>query len=57
MEMAIEAIGNAIAAWATAFGCVYVVGIIAKTFLLYTEKIKPEETKDWFQFWRGKRGL
>lgn len=44
------AIGNATGAWATAFGFIYVVGIAAKTFLIYTEKAKIEEFKNWFDF-------
>ena len=46
----LEAIGNAIWAWATAYGFIYVVGIAAKTFLIYTEKAKIEEFKNWFDF-------
>ena len=52
----LSAIGNAIAAWATAYGFIYVVGIAAKTFLIYTEKAKIEEFKNWFDFGFRKDG-
>ena len=50
------AIGKAIAAWATAYGFIYVVGIGTKTFLIYTGKCKVEDLKDWFNFGFGKKG-
>ena len=37
-------------AWATAFGFIYVVGIAAKTFLIYMDKAKVEDFKGWFDF-------
>jgi hypothetical protein len=52
----LDAIGNAIGAWATAFGFVYVVGILSKTFLIYMNKAKIEDFKNWFKFWE-KTGL
>lgn len=52
------AIGKAIGAWATAYAFIYIAGIGTKTFLIYTEKAKVEELKDWFKFGFGgnKRG-
>lgn len=50
------AIGKAIAAWASAYGVIYVVGIASKTFLIYTEKAKIEEMKNWFDFGFKKKG-
>ena len=50
------AIGKAIAAWATAYGFIYVVGIGTKTFLIYTGKAKVEDLKGWFDFGFGKKG-
>lgn len=50
------AIGKAIAAWASAYGVIYVVGIASKTFLIYTEKVKIEEMKNWFDFGFKKKG-
>ena len=44
------AIGNAVGAWATAFGVIYGVGIAAKTFLIYMDKAKVEDFKSWFDF-------
>ena len=48
------AIGKAVAAWATAYGFIYVAGIGTKTFLIYTGKAKVEDLKGWFDF--GKKG-
>ena len=56
------AIGEAVGAIAAAIGMIYITGIITKTFLIFTEKAKVEDLKDWFKFriWDGvfgKRGL
>lgn len=50
------AIGKAVAAWAMAYGFIYVVGIGTKTFLIYTGKAKVEDLKGWFDFGFGKKG-
>lgn len=50
------AIGKAVAAWATAYGFIYVAGIGTKTFLIYTGKAKVEDLKGWFDFGFGKKG-
>lgn len=50
------AIGKAVAAWATAYGFIYVAGIGTKTFLIYTGKVKVEDLKGWFDFGFGKKG-
>ena len=50
------AIGKAVAAWATAYGFIYVTGIGTKTFLIYTGKAKVEDLKGWFDFGFGKKG-
>ena len=50
------AIGKAVAAWATAYGFIYVAGIGNKTFLIYTGKAKVEDLKGWFDFGFGKKG-
>ena len=52
----LEVIGNAAVAWATAFGFIYVVGILSKTFLIFMDKAKIEDFKNWFKFWE-KTGL
>lgn len=52
----LQAIGSAAGAWATAFGFIYVVGILSKTVLIILDKAKLSELKDWFKFW-GKQGL
>ena len=49
-------IGKAVAAWATAYGFIYVAGIGTKTFLIYTGKAKVEDLKGWFDFGFGKKG-
>ena len=49
------AIGKAVAAWATAYGFIYVAGIGTKTFLIYTGKAKVEDLKGWFDFGFGKK--
>lgn len=46
----LSALGHAVSAWAGAWAAVYIVGIVAKTFLIYTEKVTIEEAKDWFNF-------
>lgn len=56
------AVGGAIGDIAAAVGMIYIVGIISKTFLIYTDKAKAEDLKDWLKFriWDGlfgKRGL
>ena len=45
------AIGEAVKAIAGAFGTIYVTAIIAKTFLIYTEKVEPDKMSNWFDFW------
>jgi hypothetical protein len=47
-----EAISGIVSAWAT----IYIVGIGAKTFLIYTDKCKVEDLKDWFDFGFKKNG-
>jgi hypothetical protein len=54
--LGLEALGHAVGAWATAFGFIYVVGILSKTFLIYMDKAKIEDFKNWFKFWE-KTGL
>ena len=55
--LGLQAIGSAIGAWATAFGFIYVVGILSKTFLIFMDKGTNEDFKDWFSMFKGKRGL
>ena len=50
------AIGKAIGAWASAYATIYVVGILSKTFLIFMDKAKIEDFKDWFNFWSKKGG-
>lgn len=52
----LQAIGSAVGAWATAFGFVYVIGILTKTFLIYTGKGEKADFNNWFKFW-GNKGL
>ena len=54
--LGLQAIGRAVGAWATAFAFVYIIGILSKTFLIYMDKGKNEDFKNWFKFWE-KRGL
>ena len=54
--LGLQAIGSAVGAWATAFGFIYVIGILTKTFLIFMDKGTSADFKDWFKFW-GKRGL
>lgn len=42
----LAAIGNAVGAFATAFGFIGVAGIAAGTFLVYMDKITVEQLKD-----------
>ena len=49
------AIGKAIGAWATAYAFIYIAGIGTKTLLIYTEKAKVEDLKNWFDFGFGKK--
>lgn len=53
----LEAIGHAAGAWAAAFGWIYVVGILTKSALIFMDKLRPEDTKDWFKFWNKSGGL
>lgn len=55
--LGLQAIGSAVGAWATAFGFIYVVGILSKTFLIYTDKGKESDFKNWFNMFGNKRGL
>jgi hypothetical protein len=50
----LKAIGNAIGAWAWAWAWIYIVGIGTKTFLIYTNKAKVDELKNWFDIWKKK---
>ena len=50
------AIGEAVKAIAGAFGTIYVTAIIAKTFLIYTEKVESDKMSNWFDFWNWKKG-
>ena len=50
------AIGKAVGAWATTFAFIYMAGIGTKTFLIYTNKCKVEDLKDWFNFGFKKGG-
>ena len=38
--LGLQAIGSAVGAWATAFGFIYVVGILSKTFNIYEQRKK-----------------
>lgn len=49
---AIEAAGRAIAAVAWSTGLVYIVGIGTKTWLITNGDARPEELKDWFNFFK-----
>ena len=55
LASAIVALGKAISACATAYGFIYVAGIASKTLLIYMEKAKVEELKDWFDFGFGRK--
>ena len=55
--LGLQAIGSAVGAWATAFGFIYVVGILSKTFLIYTDKGNENDFKNWFNMFGNKRGL
>lgn len=57
LGLGLQAIGSAVGAWATAFGFIYVVGILSKTFLIFMNKGKNEDFKNWFNMFGGKRGL
>ena len=54
--LGLQAIGSAVGAWATAFGFIYVIGILSKTFLIFMDKGTNEDFKNWFQLW-NKKGL
>lgn len=51
-----EIIAAAIEALGSRYGFIYCIGIGTKTFLIYTDKIKAEECKDWFDFKIWKNG-
>lgn len=53
--LGLQAFGKSIGTCATAFASVYIVGILCKTFLIYTSKATVESFKDWFKF-RDKGG-
>ena len=55
--LGLQAIGSAVGAWATAFGFIYVVGILSKTFLIFMNKGKNEDFKDWFSIFNNKKGI
>ena len=52
----LAAIGNAVGAFATAFGFIGVAGIVAGTFLVYTDKMTVEQLKDLLKQVLQKRG-
>ena len=54
LGLGLQAIGHAVGACATAFGFVYTVGIISKTFLIFMDKGSEEQLKNWFKFWEKK---
>ena len=56
IDLGLQAFGHAVGVWATAFGMIYVIGILSKTFLIYMDKAKIEDFKSWFKFWE-KTGL
>ena len=52
--MGLQAMGRAIAAWATAYAFLYIAGIGTKTCVIYSGKAKMDEMKDWFNFFKQK---
>ena len=55
--LGLQAIGSAVGAWATAFGFIYVVGILSKTFLIFMDKGTNEDFKNWFNMFNNKKGI
>ena len=55
--LGLQAIGSAVGAWATTFGFIYVVGFLSKTFLIFMNKGKNEDFKDWFSIFNNKKGI
>lgn len=55
--LGLQVIGSAVGAWATAFGFIYVVGILSKTFLIFMDKEKNEDFKDWFSIFNNKKAI
>lgn len=55
--LGLQALGSAVGAWATAFGFIYVVGILSKTFLIFMDKGKNDDFKNWFSMFGNKKGL
>lgn len=55
--LGLQAIGSAVGVWATAFGFIYVVGILSKTFLIFMDKGKNEDFKNWFNMFNNKKGI
>ena len=43
--LGLQAFGHAVGVWATAFGMIYVIRILSKTFLIYMDKAKIEDFK------------
>ena len=52
----LKALGSAVGAIATAYAFIYIAGMGAKTFLIYTGKATVEELKNWFDFVKKGRG-
>lgn len=47
--LGLQAFGKSIGTCARSIASVYIVGIICKTFLIYTGKATVENFKDWFK--------
>lgn len=50
LGLGLQSLGKSIGTVAVSIGWIYVVGIGCKTFLIYTEKARIEDFKDWFKF-------
>lgn len=57
----LQALGGAVGSVAAAFAWVYVVGFACKTLLIFADRAKSDDLKDWFDlkwpFGRKKGGL
>lgn len=52
----LKALGGACTAWAVAYIFIYGIGCLCKTFLIYNDKATPENLKDWYKFFRDRKG-
>ena len=48
-------ISRVLGIWGVAYALIYITAILTKGILIFTGSAKPEELKDWFDFFKKKK--